>query len=102
VISADDQFTLWVNGREAGNSGGQADAWREPVIVDLTRHLVPGDNVVAVEARNTGGPAGLIARVVVDLAGRESVVVATDGQWKEGPDGGDAAAPRRRPLARRL
>lgn len=80
-VTADDAFTLYVNGREAARSPAVADAWRTASIVDISALLRPGVNVIAVAAVNTNpGPAGLLAKLK-DLV--------TDGRWKVS----DAAAP---------
>ncbi|GLY93797.1 family 78 glycoside hydrolase catalytic domain [Actinoplanes sp. NBRC 103695] len=80
-VTADDAFTLYVNGREAVRSPAVADAWRTASIVDVSALLRPGANVIAVVAVNTNaGPAGLLVKL-------EDLV--TDGRWKSA----DAAAP---------
>jgi alpha-L-rhamnosidase len=71
-LTADDRFTLWVNGRRAG--GG--DTWTRFFVVEI--ELEKGDNVVAVEAVNTGGPAGLIGWI--------EGVGGLDGSWKASKD----------------
>ena len=54
--------------------------------LDLTKQLVAGRNVIAVEAFNGAdgvpSPAGLLAKLVVEFDGKEPVVVVTDGTWK--------------------
>jgi alpha-L-rhamnosidase len=85
VLTVDDQFTLFVNGKQAGKSSGQTDAWRQPQVIDLKPHLIAGGaNVLAVAAQNTGGQAGLIGRLVVTFAdGRAPMVFATSGEgWQ--------------------
>lgn len=48
TITADNGFTLWVNGKKVG--GG--DDWTRPGSFDLTKALKAGKNVLAVEATN--------------------------------------------------
>lgn len=82
-ITADDAFTLSVNGAEAG----RGDAWQSAHTFDLTARLTPGRNVLAVAATNEDkhtvpAAAGLVARLEIrPKAGRPTVIV-TDENWK--------------------
>jgi alpha-L-rhamnosidase len=86
TLTADDQFTVWVNGREVGRSTDKTDAWRTPLTLDVAPFLTAGgENVIAVAARNTGqGPAGLIARLRVELPGviTGPIDLGTDQVWR--------------------
>ncbi|MFG1610479.1 family 78 glycoside hydrolase catalytic domain [Actinoplanes sp. NPDC049265] len=89
-ITADDSFSVLVNGRSAGHSAAGADTWRTASIIDLTASLRPGPNVIAVEATNAQpGPAGLLAKLHVDTSGGPAGLV-TDGSWRSaaGPEPG--------------
>jgi alpha-L-rhamnosidase len=78
TLTADDHFTLFVNGREVRRSEVVTDGWRNPVTVDLAPYLRSGENVIRVDAVNTSeGPAGLIARLVVE----GGPTLTTDGAW---------------------
>src|SRR5262245_26976853 len=57
--TATNAFTVWVNGAEVG----KADDWKKVRAFDVRKHLIHGRNVIAVEARYTGGPVGLLARL---------------------------------------
>src|SRR5947209_1020886 len=50
-ITADDLFTVWVNGALVG----KGNDWKRVYRFDVKKHLVHGDNVVAVEAKNKEG-----------------------------------------------
>src|SRR5262245_18075623 len=50
-ITADNVYTVWVNGKEVG----QGDKWETVKRFDVKKHLVHGKNVIAVEAKNTDG-----------------------------------------------
>lgn len=63
LLTADDQFVLYVNGQEVAHSSGQSDAWRQATQVDLTRDLHSGANTIAVADTNTGGPASWIGKL---------------------------------------
>ena len=57
--------------------------WSQPKRFDVASLLVPGRNVVAIEAANTApGPAGLIVQAVVQLADGQQVVLTSGDQWK--------------------
>jgi DUF1680 family protein len=86
-ITADDSFTLFVNGHAAG----QGTHWQDVQSADIARYLQPGRNVLAVEATNTEvSPAGLIARLEIRRAGSAPIVIVTDAAWKSS-DSADAA-----------
>ncbi|PFH49028.1 carbohydrate-binding module family 67 protein [Amanita thiersii Skay4041] len=80
IISTDNEYTLFVNGRRvgSGNNWQVAQRW----VFDLP----PVDRVeIAVYARNLGGPAGVIAAARFDTAGNgcsNSVTFYSDGSWK--------------------
>jgi alpha-L-rhamnosidase len=80
-LTADDAFTVYVNGKEASRSPTVADAWRTASVVDVSSSLRPGSNVLAVQAVNSNaGPAGLLARLHVESSGTPFDLV-TDGRW---------------------
>ncbi|MEM2929832.1 MAG: family 78 glycoside hydrolase catalytic domain, partial [Thermoproteota archaeon] len=39
-------------------------------------------NVFAIKATNTGGPAGVLGKIIVEFEDGESLVLVTDGSWK--------------------
>ncbi|GIX50672.1 MAG: rhamnosidase [Limisphaera sp.] len=81
VITADDAFTLYVNGREAGHGSN----WRRLHTLELTDRIRPGTNVLAVRARNGGSnptPAGLLGRLVLVYENGTTQVVPVDGSWR--------------------
>ena len=82
VIDVDDEYTLYINGNEigSGNSFTKAQRW--------TFSLQPSTNniVLAINATNGGGPAGLIAAVAfhaTTVGCSTNLVKVTDGT----PDG---------------
>ena len=87
VGSADNAFTLYVNGKQAGKS----DDWRQPRTIEVTKLLQDGANVLALEARNepaensadtTPSPAGLIGALKIEYADGTSSVIPTGSDWK--------------------
>ena len=58
IATCDNLFTLYLNGHGAGESQANNSAWGKPKRFDVSRIIVPGRNVVAVEGVNTiPGPA---------------------------------------------
>ena len=83
IITADNLFVLYMNGQSVGESDANNSSWQQPRRWDVTNLLVPGRTVIAVEAVNTlPGPAGLIMKLVVELADGQQIVLASDAKWK--------------------
>lgn len=72
-VTCDNRYRIWLNGRRIG----QGDNWAQGQVFNVARHLRKGENVVAVEASNDGGPAGLLVRFRVD----GKIVGFTDKTW---------------------
>ena len=80
-ITADDQFDLYINGQAAGKGEG----WGSPQTISIGAFLKPGNNVIAVEARNVGNnpnPAGVLAKLKVEFAQGTTSMLTTDGSWR--------------------
>jgi len=57
--------------------------WKVVKATDITPHVRPGDNSVRAEVWNaTEGPAGLLVKIVVQLANGQTITHVTDGTWK--------------------
>lgn len=54
ILGADDDFDFFVNGKKVF-SDWDGTAWSAPFTVDIRPHLVEGDNVLAVHARDSYG-----------------------------------------------
>src|SRR5258706_10959163 len=81
AMTADNEFRLFVNGREAG----KGDDWRTPGKFAVGALLKPGENVLAVETRNVGDgptPAGLIGRLDVVFEQGNTLTLDTDDSWR--------------------
>jgi putative membrane-bound dehydrogenase-like protein len=77
-ITADNVYVVHVNGRKVG----QDSEWNTVEKYDVAKYLAPGKNVLAIEARNQGGPAGVIARLHVRTADKKDLFVVTDQNTK--------------------
>ncbi len=82
-ITADDQFAVWLNGKEFGKGA----EWGKPQTFDAVKLLRNGRNVLAVAATNLAAPvqlnpAGLNARLEIELADGSSQQVDSDDKWR--------------------
>jgi len=82
-VSADDRFSVWLNGRQIGAG---AD-WSTPTAIDATVALQPGANLLAIRAENGQAPvdlnpAGLNAALEISRADGETICLATDARWR--------------------
>ncbi|MYS21836.1 family 78 glycoside hydrolase catalytic domain [Streptomyces sp. SID4948] len=81
-FTADDSFTLYVNGVEAVSSPRVADSWRTASVVDIAPYLHAGTNVLAVEATNSvQGPAGVLGSLHFEGTAAPTDLV-TDTSWR--------------------
>jgi len=79
AMAADNQFTLYLNGRRVG----RGMEWTEPLRLDVTKLVVPGRNHLAVLATNTlPGPAGLIAKVLLTQPAQPPRTWVSDAGWR--------------------
>jgi signal transduction histidine kinase len=83
VMTADNEFTLYLDGRELGHGA----EWRELFVFDLTRLLTPGRHVLAVECFNGSFYAGMLLGLRVDLADGRTIEVKSDRSWSVVPKG---------------
>jgi hypothetical protein len=80
-VTADDYFTVYVNGTELGKTASDPNddsVWAKVHRYDIANLLKPEQNVVAVVGENAGGLAGVLARVQVE--GMSPVL--SDATWK--------------------
>ena len=84
-ITADNGYTVWLNGAEVGKGSD----WMVPDHYDVKAQLLQGKNVLAVEARNTDGPAGLMVRLSYSPSGKPRLALCSDATWKASKTAGD-------------
>jgi len=77
IASCDNLMTVSLNGKRVASS----DTWQEPVVVDVTRQLAAGENVLSVDAGNQGGVAGLALKLVLVQNDGTRRYVVTDETW---------------------
>jgi hypothetical protein len=79
TIACDDWHRLWVNGQDLGTG----DQWNQARRIHVTAHLrTGGRNVIAVEARNDKGAAGLALRFRALRADGQKLYVMSDAHWQ--------------------
>jgi alpha-L-rhamnosidase len=81
LVAGDNQFTVFVNGSEAG-TGGSFKAVSEFPVHELLR---PGKNVLAASVKNAGeapNPAGFVGRLSMCFDSGETWVIRTDASWR--------------------
>ena len=81
ILTADNSFECWVNGRRAGSGDNFSHAYTMNVASMLKR----GTNwitVAAVNATDAPNPAGLIGALVVKYSDGRSQVITTDSNWE--------------------
>lgn len=91
LITADNLFVLHLNGKPIGESEPDPDGWRRPKRFDVFGRLLPGKNVIAVQAINTiPGASGLIVKLIARLTNGKQIEITTDESWrcsdKDAPD----------------
>lgn len=77
AVSADNHYVLFVNGKRIADGDQQ---WQTAEVYDVGSVLVPGANVIAIQARNAGGPAGLMVEGKWQLADRV-LDVSSNKEW---------------------
>ncbi len=90
LVTADNLWILFVNGRLAGESEPGGSAWKTPKLLDISALLWPGQNIIAIEAVNTiPGAAGLLAKIVINTGKGQPVVLSTDSKWRSSDKSGE-------------
>jgi len=82
-VTADNLYALYLNGKHIGENMDEPGEWNQPSRFDIKSNLLDGRNVIAVQAVNTApGPAGLIAKIDLQLVQGEPIVLVTDDSWR--------------------
>ena len=83
VMTVDNEFTLYLDGRELG----QGAEWRELFVFDVTQLLPPGRHVLAVKCYNGSFFAGMLLGLEVVLADGKTITIKSDSSWRIVPEG---------------
>lgn len=82
-VTADDQYVLWLNGKETVVSDNQTDAWRRPKEVDLvSAGLREGENELTVTVQNTAGRGAFMAGATITYSDGKTQQLVTDEFWE--------------------
>ncbi len=96
--TADNSFSLFINGKDAGHGDNSSEGWRNPVQLDVKGHLQPGANqlaILAVNGSDKPNPAGLLGCLQIEFERGEPLTVRVDESWRtsrEMPPGWTEAA----------
>ncbi|MFJ9210847.1 family 78 glycoside hydrolase catalytic domain [Streptomyces sp. NPDC102264] len=85
MATADDDFTLYVDGERVLHADQRSDGWREGKVIDIAQRVQAGGSFTfAAVATNRGdNPAGLLVRLLMeDGAGSQVAEFVTDGTWR--------------------
>ncbi|MCA8996913.1 MAG: DUF1080 domain-containing protein, partial [Planctomycetaceae bacterium] len=81
LLACDNEMTVFLDGKKVAEHSG----W-EPLFVNLTKQFekeTPGGvHTFAIEAKNSGGPGGVLLQLDLESGWRDSWSVVTDGSWK--------------------
>ena len=92
MVAVDNHLDVFINGAGAG----EAPDFKKGYILDCTRLLHAGENMLALKATNGGGPAGVAGRLMIWLGdSKEPITVNIDSNWKwsrQQPKGWDKGA----------
>ena len=81
-VSADDNYSVSVNGGPVHGGPRTTDSWRTFQSFNVLRELRPGPNTVVIQAENTTeSPAGVIARLMVSTK-TQTFQIATGANWE--------------------
>jgi putative heme-binding domain-containing protein len=78
AATCDNRMTVYLNGQQVASS----DAWQEPVMVNVQKHMKPGKNILLAEVENEGGPAGFVLKLVLGDFRRRTRYVVSDESWQ--------------------
>lgn len=76
LVAGDNEATVWINGRQVARNTD----WNQASKANVSRQLKPGQNVIAIEAKNKGAGAGVVAQLTL-VQGAIKTKVVTDGSW---------------------
>lgn len=80
-LTADNEFVLYLDGRELG----RGSEWREIYLFDVTALLASGRHVLMVKAANSFSLAGMIFGLWIEFENGEVLEVPSDTTWRIAP-----------------
>jgi putative heme-binding domain-containing protein len=77
-IAADDEATVYINGKEVARPKG----WEKATYKDVTGEVKRGRNIIAIRGRNTSSDvAGILATLQLFAGKRSDATIVTDESW---------------------
>ncbi len=77
AITADNLYVLYVNGQRVATGDNE---WQSAEVYDIGKLLVAGPNVIAVQARNQGGQAGMMVDCKLKV-GTQTLDLSSGKEW---------------------
>ena len=78
VYTCDDESEFFINGKKVASNS----LWYEPVSINTAKYFQKGQNILAVQATNNGGPGALIVQLEITPAKGDRQTHVTDQTWK--------------------
>lgn len=83
IITADNDYELYVNGRFMGEDKGfDTGVWKRPERHAIADALVPGRNAITVRCLDQGPPGGFIACASIQAGDAAPMEIRTDRSWR--------------------
>lgn len=77
-VAADNHAVIYVNGKKVGSN----DSWNDVTEIDVQKFLKVGENELAAEIRNEGGPAAFIAVLALTRMDGKTDFVVSNSSWQ--------------------
>jgi putative heme-binding domain-containing protein len=77
IVTCDNHWKVFINGEKVSSG----DDWQLPARADASKYLKSGKNVIAVEGKNDGGPAGLLVKLTVTRPDDSKKLIVSDSSW---------------------
>ncbi|MCU0982152.1 MAG: hypothetical protein MUF25_23605, partial [Pirellulaceae bacterium] len=83
LITADNNYELYINGAAVGyDAGAGGDVWSSVERYDVTTRLARGRNVIGIRGTDLGGVRAVVAAVRVEVKDQPPLEFVTDASWR--------------------
>ncbi len=83
IISADDTYEVWINGKAADKDYPKSGVWNLADVIDVTGFIRQGGNIITIAGADGGVvPCGVIADLRITFTDDSEARIVTDGSWK--------------------
>src|SRR6266699_3099355 len=76
-VAADNHAIVFINGKEVLRN----DEWKKPDVMEVTKEIRAGENLIAARAQNDATFAGFIGKLDITFADKTTQTVVTDVSW---------------------